>query len=235
MKNNNKLIIVVPVYNEEEIIQIVIDNIFKKLNEFDFNILIINDGSTDRSLQKIKDIKKKYGKKINYIDQKNIGHGPSVIKGYKYAIENNFDYILQIDSDNQFDILDFKKLWACKEKFDLVIGFRKNRKDVFLRRLLTRIVKFIIFVLFFVKVKDSNCPFRLIKKDLLVKIMNFMHSDLLIPNIFISIYAAKKKTIFFVEVLHMNRMTGVVSIVNLKLFLFCVKALKQILTFRFKI
>jgi glycosyltransferase involved in cell wall biosynthesis len=74
MKNNNKLIIVVPVYNEEEIIQIVKDNIFKKLNEFDFNILIINDGSTDRSLQKIKDIKKKYGKKINYIDQKNIGH-----------------------------------------------------------------------------------------------------------------------------------------------------------------
>ena len=235
MRNKNNLIFIIPVYNEEEVIEKVVENIFLNLKKFEFKILLINDGSRDKSLDKIKIIKSQYTEKVEYIDQENIGHGPTVIKGYKYAIDNDYEYIFQIDSDNQFDILDFEKLWIYREKYHLISGLRKKRKDTLIRKYLTKIVKIFIFVLFFVKIKDSNCPFRLIQKDFLVKALENIKSEILIPNIFISIIAAKNKSLFFTEITHLERKTGKVSIVNVKLLLFCVKALFQILIFRFKL
>ena len=99
MEKSNKVIFVIPVYNEEEIIEKVVDDIINEIKEIDFKVLLINDGSSDNSLEKIKKIKKKYNQKIEYIDQENIGHGPTLLKGYSYAVENYFDYIFQIDSD----------------------------------------------------------------------------------------------------------------------------------------
>lgn len=235
MKKSHKVIFVIPVYNEAEILEKVVDDIINEIKDIDFKVLLINDGSSDNSLEKIKKIKKKYNQKIEYIDQENIGHGPTLFKGYSYAVENYFDYIFQIDSDNQFLISDFSKLWEYKDKYKLVIGFRKNRKDTILRIILTKIVRFLILILFFVKIKDSNCPFRLIHKDLLVECIKLIESETLIPNIFISVIAAKKKTLFFREISHMDRKTGKVSIVNAKLLFFCLKSLVQILNFRLKI
>ena len=116
-------------------------------------------------------------------------------------MENYFDYIFQIDSDNQFLISDFSKLWEYKDKYKLVIGFRKNRKDTIFRIILTKIVRFLILILFFVRIKDSNCPFRLIHRDLLVECIKLIESETLIPNIFISVIAAKKK-LYFLEKYH---------------------------------
>jgi len=235
MKKNNKLIFIIPVFNESEIIEKVVDDIIYELSEIDFKVLLINDGSSDNSLEKIKKIKQKYNQKIDYINQENIGHGPTLFKGYSYAVKNSYDYIFQIDSDNQFEISDFKKLWDLREKFNLVVGFRKNRKDSSYRIALTRIVRVLILFLFFVKIKDSNCPFRLMHKDLLIQCIKLIQNNTLIPNIFISIIAAKKKTLFFKEISHLDRQTGRVSIVNIKLMFFCLKALFQILHFRLRI
>ena len=235
MEKKCKLIFVIPVYNESEIIEKVVDDIIIELKDIDFKVLLINDGSSDNTLQKITKIKDKYNQRVNYINQENIGHGPTLFKGYSYALKNDFDYIFQIDSDNQFEISDFRKLWDIREKYNLVIGFRKNRKDTFTRIILTRIVRILIQFLFFVRIKDSNCPFRLINKDLLIGCIKLIKSDTLIPNIFISIIAAKKKTLFFKEISHLDRKTGKVSIVNIKLILFCLKSLVQTLNFRLKI
>ena len=72
-------------------------------NHIKYEFIIINDGSTDKSREKILELSKTI-KNITMIDKKNSGHGSSCINGYMHCIESKkFDWVLQIDSDHQCD------------------------------------------------------------------------------------------------------------------------------------
>ena len=116
MRKKNNLIFIIPVYNEEEVIEKVIENIFLNLKNFEFKILLINDGSKDKSLDKIKIIKEKFTEKVEYIDQENIGHGPTVIKGYKYAIDNDCEEAWLLDKDGYITEGSSSNAWIVKNK-----------------------------------------------------------------------------------------------------------------------
>ena len=94
--------------------------------------------------------------------------------GYRYAIKKNYKFIFQVDSDNQFSSLDFKKLWIKRDKdYDLILGYRKDRKDSKIRLFLSKIILNFLINFFFQKnIKDLNTPFRLIKNKFLKKFIN---------------------------------------------------------------
>ena len=96
MKN---LALVIPVYNEEKTIQKVLEDWSIILDHSEFDIIIIDDGSTDRTQNILIDLKKKIQNLI-LISKKNEGHGPAVISGYEYAIKNDYDVIYETDDDN---------------------------------------------------------------------------------------------------------------------------------------
>ena len=103
-----KLAIIIPVFNEEKNIQKLLADWTKEISRYykkNFKFIIINDGSTDKTHQILRRIKHK---SIDYINQKNVGHGNTCFKGYKLAIKKKYDIILQIDSDNQCDPKYFK-------------------------------------------------------------------------------------------------------------------------------
>ena len=108
--NEIEVAIVIPVYNEEKIISEVIKQVINGTKDFNKKIILINDGSKDSSLIEIK--KYSIEKDIIIIDQKNEGHGPTIIKGYNEALKYNPKYIFQMDSDNQinFNIALFKRV-----------------------------------------------------------------------------------------------------------------------------
>ena len=112
-------------------------NIIKK-----YKFFVINDGSTDNTHNEIIKIK---NKSIYYVKQKNIGHGNSCLKGYKLAIKNKFDLILQIDSDNQCDPKYFKKFIKSIKKHDVVFGYRNKRDDGYIRKIFSLILSLFIF------------------------------------------------------------------------------------------
>ena len=229
MLKNKRLIIVMPVYNEEQIIKKVVLDWLKIAKKYDGKLLIINDGSTDRTKKILNDIKN-----INLIKihQKNSGHGKTLINGYRYALRKKFNYIFQVDSDNQFSSSDFIKLWKKKDIYDFQVGYRIKRYDPNTRLLITRVLRIIILFLFHIYIKDSNSPFRLINKFALSRFMKKGHTKTVVPNIFLSIFCYKKFKCRTVNVNHLERLTGVVWIMKFKLLKFCMTSFYELFKFR---
>ncbi|MBO6022899.1 glycosyltransferase family 2 protein [bacterium] len=120
--NEKKILIVIPAYNEEKNILNTINNL-KKNTTLDF--IVVNDGSKDSTLKILTD------NQIPYINHEiNKGLSESLRTGMIYAINNNYDYILQMDGDNQHnpkDIINFSN--NANNKNQIIIGNRyKNNK-----------------------------------------------------------------------------------------------------------
>ena len=219
--------IIIPVYNEEEIILNVISKVLKFFKNTQSKILIINDGSKDSTKKKLGKIK---NKKVKIIHKKNEGHGKTITLGYKEAIKMKAKYILQIDSDDQIPIDEFKKLIKFKNKYDFVVGNRLNRDDPFTRILISGFMKSIIFSLYGKYILDPNCPVRIMKTSFLKEIIKKV-SYSTIPNILIAICAKKKNSYKSINIKHIERYTGS-SIQFLKLYKTCAIAFFDLIRFR---
>ena len=104
MKNyDNKLLIVIPFYNEQKRGSKFCEQLFKELdNDFsNFIFYLIDDCSSDDTYLELLTFSKKYEKNVVLVKNNiNRGHGPSVVSGYQYGLENLYDYVVQIDGDN---------------------------------------------------------------------------------------------------------------------------------------
>jgi glycosyltransferase involved in cell wall biosynthesis len=229
--NKNNLAIIIPVFNEQDIIEKVINDWLFVAKKFDGFIIVINDGSSDNSLKILNKISKK-NNRLMVINKKNSGHGPSVYTGYKIALKKKFNFIFQVDSDDQFFSKDFNKLWLLRDENSLILGFRKKRYDSFHRLIITRILKILNLIIFRKLVPDVNIPYRLIGGEFLKKNLKFISSKSLAPNILISIKAAKDKKIKSVVVSHKERLTGMVWIVKFNLIKFMFKVFIEIISFK---
>jgi len=119
MTGEEKILVIIPAYNEEERIVPVICDVKKYLPESD--IMVINDGSADRTSR----VSQKAGAKV--IDLPfNLGYGAALQTGYKYASVNNYQYVLQLDADGQHDPSFLPQVLANLKETDndVVIGSR---------------------------------------------------------------------------------------------------------------
>lgn len=116
-----KLIIQIPCYNEENNIFHVLNSIPKKINGIDeIHIVVLDDGSFDSTVKIADDFN------TSIIKSNHIGLGGLFNLGLKYAIENNADTLVNLDSDNQYNVNDIEKLMQpiLKNKADITIGTR---------------------------------------------------------------------------------------------------------------
>tara|TARA_B100001027_G_C16260133_1_gene328975 strand:+ start:417 stop:1121 length:705 start_codon:yes stop_codon:yes gene_type:complete len=221
-----KLAIIIPVFNEEENISKVLNDWNKILSKKIFDIIVINDGSKDKTRFILNKIKKK-NSNIKIINKLNGGHGESIYLGYKYAVKKKYKFIFQVDSDDQFSASDFKSLWKLREKsFDLIMGYRQYRKDPLLRIFLSKIVLRLFFLIYFRKsIADANIPFRLMKLNFLDKFIKNSSKKYIAPNILMTLYAKK---ILSLKVKHFQRSKGVIRWPLRRLFYFGVRLLVEI-------
>ena len=205
MKN---LAIIIPVYNEEKNISKLLFNwlrIVPRYYKNKYKFIIINDGSTDKTHIKIKKIKSKY---IYYIKQKNIGHGNTCIKGYKLAIKKKFDTVLQIDSDDQCDPKYFNLFLKEFKSRDIVFGNRVQREDGYIRKIFSIILSILIFIRTFVYIKDSNVPYRMIKSQVLEKVINKIPKKIILKNVYLSYLIEKNYSIKWININFKKRKFG---------------------------
>jgi glycosyltransferase involved in cell wall biosynthesis len=180
-----------PAFNEESNIQQTIDAwspIFTKVSGS--KLLVINDGSKDKTGDILKDLASKYNF-LEVIDKPNEGHGKTIYLGYKKAIEKKHEWVFQTDGDGHFDPDDFYKLWSQKDSSHFLLGNRTKRKDPAVRVVLSNLISLWIYLLFGHYIKDSNVPFRLIRTSYLKKILKKVPKGVFAPNIFLSILAKK--------------------------------------------
>ena len=229
-----EILIIMPVYNEEDMIETVIDDWLKLEVEIPIKILLINDGSQDKSKDIIKKKITLNEKNLLLIDQVNAGHGSAILTGYRYAIQNGYEYIFQTDSDYQFRSKDFNKLWEKKDsEYDMLLGVRKSRNDSLLRVFLSKfILRFVLMPLSGKFLIDANVPFRLINNNFLKNFLSILENkSFLAPNILMSIYAKK---ITHINVSHYKRSAGELNWSIKKLFNFGLKLIIEILQFVFR-
>ena len=118
----NRTLVIIPTYNESENIE----KITSLINDLslDLEILIIDDNSPDGTSQIVKDLMSN-NQKLHLITQKGkMGLGTAYKKGFKWAIDNSFDKIVQIDADLSHDPATIPELLKKSNEFDLVIGSR---------------------------------------------------------------------------------------------------------------
>lgn len=120
-----KDVVIIPTYNEKENITAIINAVFSQ--QHDFHILIIDDGSPDGTADIVKDMMTKYTDELHLIERAGKqGLGTAYITGFKWALENGYDYIFEMDADFSHDPDDLERLLdACVvEGADLAIGSR---------------------------------------------------------------------------------------------------------------
>ncbi|OGM28635.1 hypothetical protein A2962_00960 [Candidatus Woesebacteria bacterium RIFCSPLOWO2_01_FULL_39_61] len=184
-------ILVMPAYNEEDNIETTISLWIPIINKIPGSeILVINDGSKDKTFQTIYSLSQKYSF-LKVINKQNEGHGKTILLGYKKALASRHEWIFQTDSDGHFAAKDFYKLWRMRKTSDFILGYRQKRKDPKYRILLTNLISIWIFILFGKYIKDPNIPFRLIKREYLKNLLKLVPENSFAPNIFLTILAAR--------------------------------------------
>ena len=159
-----KISVVVSVFNEEENIIPQIEIISEALKEIDYEIIYVDDGSTDKTLEILQSVK--HPNLISIEFKKNYGQSLALLAGIDHA---NGEYIATMDGDLQNDPHDLKKMLEIIEsgKWDMVAGNRANRKDGFiLRKIPSKIANYIIRNAADVQIKDYGCALKLMKQDL---------------------------------------------------------------------
>ena len=166
--NLKSLSIFLPVYNEEKIIDKTISEIERVAESItdNYEILIINDGSTDHSKEKVLEWTKKNNKIKLISHETNLGYGAALRTGFKNA-QN--DLILYTDADMPVYLEEVKKIPPLMEEYDLVIGYRINRGDTPRRFIYSKLYNFFLRALLKIQVKDANFSFKCIKKEAIQK------------------------------------------------------------------
>ena len=154
------LVVVIPVFNEHEAIESVLREWRAELSQRvqNFRLLVINDGSTDTTLEKLKTIN---WPELVIHTHSNRGHGQSCLVGYQKAAEMGAEYVFQIDSDGQCEPSAFEAVWAQRGKTGAVYGRRTTRADGWSRWLVTRVLRWVLKILLRTGLNDTNVPYRL--------------------------------------------------------------------------
>lgn len=190
----DKLFIVIPAYNEQETIEDIVKKWYPNvlLGAEGSRLVVIDDGSNDETRDKLEKLKDEFPL-LDVRHKQNSGHGPSVLAGYKYAIAEGADYIFQTDSDGQTEPSEFPEFWELRKKYEMIVGYRKDREDGLGRVMVTRVLRALIFLTFHVYVKDANTPFRLMKASVLEREIKYVPKDYFLTNVLISVIFTKRK------------------------------------------
>jgi len=177
-----------PAYNEEANIGKILRRAVKILPQMakKWEILVINDGSTDRTGKIVEELIKKEPRIRMITHTPNRGYGATLKSGLYNSL---YQLILFTDADGQFDFSEAERFLKAQSetKADLVIGYYLKRAVPFYRIWASRAWEMVIFLMFGLKVRDIDCGFKLLRKEVVEKISRlqsergpFISSELLI-------------------------------------------------------
>lgn len=160
-----KVSIVIPLFNEYESLKPLYLAIKKSINDIscDFEILFVDDGSTDKSLYVLKELGRE-DKRVKYISfKKNYGKAAALQVGFNKA---SGDAVITMDADLQDDPAEIINLLNELNKgFDLVSGWKKKRFDPIVKRVSSKFFNWINRIFTGVKLHDMNCGLKAYRKD----------------------------------------------------------------------
>ncbi|MBS3060400.1 MAG: glycosyltransferase [DPANN group archaeon] len=170
--------IIIPVHNEISRLEDCVKNVEKQLGRRDFEILLMEDASTDGTADLAADLAKG-DKRIKHIHSNiKMGKGNAIKRGFQLATGRILAFL---DSDESTDTSYLPLLIETAEKHGIAIGSRYMRgskaKRIFKRNVISRVYNLLLAILFSSKIKDHQCGFKAFKKEIAYKLIKECRND----------------------------------------------------------
>lgn len=180
--NDIGISVIVPCYNEAENIEPLVGElaeVLKSLNKT-FEIIYVDDGSTDDSAARVLDLSKKLPELRLVKHQRNYGQSAAFLSGFEEA---RGEILITLDADMQNDPHDIPQLLEELKSCDMVCGIRTKRRDTFIKRISSRIANKVRG--FFLKddIQDAGCSFRAFNRRILINLIAFKGLHRFLPTI----------------------------------------------------
>lgn len=201
--------IVIPAFNESENLQRLIPEIIHNMVQISdsYNVLIVDDGSTDSTQRALSAIKETSDKLKVLTLRNNLGKAAALKLGFEFALENDAQSIIMMDADGQDSPLEIKKLLDEFEKgFNLVTGARLTRKDRFIKRNTSKIYNLVTKLVTKTPGNDFNSGFKIMDRETATEISQMLYGELHRYITVIAFWSGFK--IAEIEVIHQSRMFG---------------------------
>jgi len=225
--------IVMPAYNEKDHIERTVrewnDEVVAKLPGSE--LIVVDDCSKDGTGRVLDALASELRQLSVVRPSQNGGHGKALRLGFQHATS---EFIFQTDSDRQHLPAEFWKLWNARADCDFVFGIRSYRADGLFRVLITRSMRLLNFLIWGCWVADANCPFKLMRRDALEKVLSRIPPDSFIPMVMVSLLARRMSfRVTEVGVTHLPRTAGEQSLKGmLKWLRVCYRCSKQLVQLR---
>ncbi|MHC4424827.1 MAG: glycosyltransferase family 2 protein [Planctomycetota bacterium] len=154
-----------PCYNEQENVGRTVEKalmVLEKINA-DFEVIIVDDGSSDRTGQIADEIARRDSRVKVVHHQRNLGYGAALQSGFKAATK---ELVFYTDGDGQFDIGEMPPLLELMEQYDIVSCYRLNRRDSSIRKINGWCWTKLVCSLFGLKIRDIDSAFKLFKREI---------------------------------------------------------------------
>jgi len=165
-QEDNGISLFFPVYNDEKTVRIVTEKALKVLSLLTntFEIIIVNDGSPDRSGEIADQLQKEHPQVKVIHHPKNLGYGAAVKSGFT---NSQYPWICFTDGDDEYDVYDFLKLYKLKDFYDLIITFRYVKLYSGKRQIISYCYNMILRCLFRINYRDVSTGLRMVRKSLI--------------------------------------------------------------------
>ena len=177
------LSVVFPVYNEEENIPVLLDEIARAIDgKWSYEMVAVDDGSTDRSLQILRDMRTKYPNLRVLAFDKNSGQTAALDAAWRAARGR---MVVSLDADLQNDPADIPSMIRTLEQqnADMVIGVRTNRRDTWSRRMQSRIGNGVRNWITNDRITDTGCSLKLVKREAIDRVRLFTGMHRFLPTL----------------------------------------------------
>lgn len=214
-----KISVILPAYNEENTIERIvvdIDKIFKKRYN-NYEIIVVNDNSTDNTLKILDEVRKKVPRLRFYSNPRNLGKTKSLIKIINITDSEILSFI---DADYQYEPRDLPRLIdkVIANECDICIGRRKIRKDNHLRLFASFAFNLWNYTLFSIKVKDINCGIKAFHRRVFEKIIiEYLNAKWFFDTELLAKAYKEKYRVKDMQITHYSRKMGISKVSIYKL------------------
>ncbi|MFH1982548.1 MAG: glycosyltransferase family 2 protein [Pseudomonadota bacterium] len=229
------LSLISPCYNESDNIRDFVEDWHRELAARidDFEIIIVDDCSTDATPDLLKALQAKYPRLEVLTNATNRRYGAAVMRGLRHAAGQ---YVIWTDSDYSHRPSDFWKLWRRREAFDGVWGIRRVDQRDSLGRIFFTIGNILLIGLIFnIRLKDPNCAFKLFRRDALMPVIDAIRVHPIMTTTKIAIRARQAGlSIEEVPVEFLERTRGQGSIDGVRQIGAAVEGVRELMAFRLR-
>ena len=182
----------IPAYNEADGIPGFLLELDEQFQSWDGEIVfvVVDDRSTDGTAEALESARLNLTGKLHVVTmERNGGHGPAVLRAYHEAIATGADITLQVDGDGQFDGSDVRRV-ADDLKHSgasVAIAKRRDRRDPWFRKVLTRLLRLYLQQRADLKVVDPNCPLRAYRSQELQTLLSSVPPAAAVPNVYLAV------------------------------------------------